>query len=165
MGLTAGARPFGHSTDAAVDIEGLVVSFTENLICNGPITVIFTQLLEDHLKRLRQEDGAEEDMEDDEAAWNGWDVESDSDESSDGWISVESDGDDDLEVSDSDDEDDAKVKKDKGKGKAMDVDVDEKNDAEAPALLDPSRVSTLATTKVCSLSMQTFYFLLMLYHL
>lgn len=32
MGLTTGARPFGHGTDAAVDIEGLVVS-TVQCIC------------------------------------------------------------------------------------------------------------------------------------
>ena len=46
------------------------------------------------------------DEEDDEGAWEGWDVESDSsEESADGWISVDSDSDD-LEVSDSEDEGD-----------------------------------------------------------
>ncbi|TCD67655.1 Severe Depolymerization of Actin [Steccherinum ochraceum] len=135
MGLTAGARQYGHSTEAAVDIEGLV-------------------LLEDHLKRLREEDGAEEgDMDDDdEAGWENWDVESDSSDesSSDGWMDVDSDGDDDLEVSDSDDDEDTKSKKEEGKGKEMDVDEKEDNEDEedAPTLLDPSRVSVLATTKI-----------------
>ncbi|THH31358.1 hypothetical protein EUX98_g2829 [Antrodiella citrinella] len=135
MGMTTGARPFGHSSDAAVDIEGLV-------------------LLEDHLQRLRDEEGAEagDADKDDEAAWENWDVESDSsDESSDGWQDVPSDGDSDLEVSDSEDEDDKKSKKKKGEGEDVDkMDVDEEatkqDEDEAP--VDPARVSILATTKI-----------------
>lgn len=86
--------------------------------------------------------------EDDQAGWDNWDVESDSsDESSDGWQDVGSDGGDDLEVSDSDDDDDTKSKKNKGKGKATDDGGDGEKEEDAPAP-DPARVSTLATTKV-----------------
>ncbi|ESK96514.1 sda1 family protein [Moniliophthora roreri MCA 2997] len=90
MGVASGSHqplPFGHSADAAVDIEGL-------------------SLLEDHLQKLREEDG-EMNEEDDEAAWNGWDVESDSSEDSDeseGWINVESSDEEFFDVSDSEDE-------------------------------------------------------------
>lgn len=152
MGLTSNARPFGHSTGAAVDIEGLVVSPIAVLRCSA-VAHNHYQLLEDHLKRLREEEGAPdaEMEEDDEAAWDGWDVESDSsdDESSDGWIDVESDGEDNLEVSDSEDEGDSK-KDNNGERKEKVMDVDKEDDGdEVPALLDPSRISTLATTKVC----------------
>ncbi|KAJ7074422.1 SDA1-domain-containing protein [Mycena amicta] len=106
MGMASGSQPlpFGHSADAAVDIEGLA-------------------LLEDHLQQLRNENG-EVDEEDEEAAWNGWDVDSDSSESeSEGWMDVE-DNDDDLHISDSEDDD---------------------KPIEPPAA---ARVSTLATTKI-----------------
>ena len=162
MGLTSNARPFGRSTDAAVDIEGLVVSSKAVLRCSA-VTHNCYKLLEDHLKRLREEEGAPNaDMEeDDEAAWEGWDVESDSsdNESSDGWIDVESDGEDNLEVSDSEDEGDLKKDKGKGKEKAMDVDKEDDGD-EVPALLDPSRISTLATTKVCQQYSPLYYLVL-----
>ncbi|KAI0637296.1 actin cytoskeleton organization and cell cycle progression protein [Trametes polyzona] len=135
MGMAKGSQPlpFGHSAQAAVDIEGLV-------------------LLEDHLKKLREEDGAASgaEDEDDEAAWEGWDVESDSDESSDGWISVASDSDNDLEISDSEDEDDKRKKK-KGKGKAAEEeDSDEEKEAEKEetAAEAAQRISSLATTKI-----------------
>ncbi|KAJ8508881.1 hypothetical protein ONZ45_g8889 [Pleurotus djamor] len=118
ISVSAGSRqplPFGHSADAAVDIAGLA-------------------LLEDHLKKLREEEGIEEGEEDDEAAWKDWDVESDSSESdsdSEPWVDVQSDGDSDIEVSDSE---------------------DEKEDKEKPAEgaePDPEdRISTLATTKI-----------------
>ncbi|KAJ7582468.1 SDA1-domain-containing protein [Mycena floridula] len=113
MGLTTGVQPlpFGHTADAAVDIAGLA-------------------LLEDHLKKLREEDGVMEEEEDDEAGWNNWEVESDdsSDKSSeDGWINV--DEDEDLNISDSDDEEDQK---------------EQVKDESDPAL----RISTLATTKI-----------------
>ena len=65
---------------------------------------------------MREEDGAAsgDEGEDDEAAWEGWDVESDSSEdSSEGWIDVDSDSDEDIEVSDSEDEDGKKSKKGK----------------------------------------------------
>ncbi|OBZ75766.1 Protein sda1 [Grifola frondosa] len=129
MGIAKGTQPlpFGHSAEAAVDIEGLV-------------------LLEDHLKKLREEEGVASGEEDDEAAWEGWDVESDSDESSDGWIGVESDGDDDLEISDSEDEDGKHALKSKGKDRTNDVpqDVPKEDIAEATA----ARISSLATTKI-----------------
>ncbi|KAK7689186.1 hypothetical protein QCA50_007877 [Cerrena zonata] len=133
MGMTAGIKPFGHGETAAIDIEGLA-------------------LLEDHLKQLRAEEGVEDGMfEDDEAAaWDGWDVDSDSDESSEGWMDVGSDGSD-LDISDSEDEDDSKKpkaqKKDADGDVDMDVDMDkegEQEDVEDSSL----RISTLATTKI-----------------
>ena len=80
------------------------------------------------MKRLREEDGVESD---DESKWEGWDVETDSSESSDdeGWIDVDSDSNRDIMVSDSEDEDDEKEK-----GPALDV--------------QPPQPSTLGTTKV-----------------
>ncbi|KAG1832809.1 SDA1-domain-containing protein [Suillus variegatus] len=84
IGMSKGGQPlpFGHSADAAVDIEGLM--------------------------KLREEErsSANNDGEDDEAAaWEGWDVETDSDSESEseGWIDVDSEGDN-VEVSDSEDE-------------------------------------------------------------
>jgi len=81
------------------------------------------------MKRLREEDGVESD--DDESKWEGWDVETDSSESSDdeGWIDVDSDSNRDIVVSDSEDEDDKKEK-----GLALDI--------------QPLQPSTLGTTKV-----------------
>lgn len=78
------------------------------------------------------QDGDMDDDEGDEAAWQGWDVESDSSGDSSGsedWINVDDDNDSDLEVSDSDDE---------GQEKKPPV----ADDA-------PARQSTLATTKAC----------------
>lgn len=129
MGIASGSQPlaFGHSTDAAVDIEGLI-------------------LLEDHLKALREEEGAEsgaENDEDDEAGWENWDVESDSSESSSesgGWIDVDSDGDDDLDISDSEDEGEKGEKNSKGKGKEEGI-----APSEEPAV---ARISSLATSKI-----------------
>ncbi|KAF8436929.1 protein required for actin cytoskeleton organization and cell cycle progression [Boletus edulis BED1] len=106
IGMSHGRQPlpFGHSVDAAVDIEGL-------------------SLLEDHLKKLREEETGEME-EDDGAGWENWDVETDASESdSEGWNDVSSDGDD-LEISDSEDE-----------ARANDKDTD-------------NRTSTLATTKI-----------------
>lgn len=58
--------------------------------------------MEDHLKKLREEETGEDDG--DEAGWENWEVETDSSTSeSEGWIDVSSD-DEDLEVSDSEDE-------------------------------------------------------------
>ena len=96
------------------------------------------------------------DEEDDEGAWEGWDVESDSsEESADGWISVDSDSDD-LEVSDSEDEGEKankKSKKEKGKQKAPDEDSDAEMGENAQQTEETpedavKRISTLATTKV-----------------
>ena len=96
---------------------------------------------------MREEEGVEPGAgdEDDEAAWQGWDLESDSSEESDesgGWIDVESDGSEDLEISDSEDEGDTKD----AKGKNQD-----KGDEEITMPADDSaatRISSLATTKV-----------------
>ncbi|KAG1804242.1 SDA1-domain-containing protein [Suillus subaureus] len=112
--------PFGHSADAAVDIEGLM-------------------LLEDHLQKLREGEMSDADNngEDDEAAaWEGWDVETDSDSESEseGWIDVDSEGDDNVEVSDSEDERESAHKPPGGTESETDP--------------NPNRISTLATTKI-----------------
>ncbi|KAF8273098.1 protein required for actin cytoskeleton organization and cell cycle progression [Lactarius quietus] len=120
MGLAQGTQPdpFGHVEKPAVDIEGLV-------------------LLEDHLKTMRGEDESPSDgEEDDENAWEGWELESESSDDSSGsgrWIDVESDGGDRLDISDSEDED----KRSNEKPSAN----------EAPST-DANRTSTLATTKI-----------------
>ncbi|KAJ3761848.1 SDA1-domain-containing protein [Lentinula raphanica] len=99
--------PFGHSTNAAADIEGL-------------------WLLESHFKQLREEEGgnmntdAESEEDNDGTGWEGWDIESDSDSDSgseDGWQDVSTDSDGDIELSDSEDEVDGKKEKNKEKGK------------------------------------------------
>lgn len=96
------------------------------------IVLIHLQLLEDHLQKLRDEENVVME-EDDEAAWNGWDVDSDSSDSeSEGWIDVD-DNDDNLHISDSEDEDKPK---------------DPPPDAEANPVDPATRISTLATTKV-----------------
>jgi protein SDA1 len=120
IGMSQGGQPlpFGHSADAAVDIEGLV-------------------LLENHLRKLREEEmgGANNDGEDDEAAaWEGWDVETDSDSESEsaGWIDVDSEGDDNVEVSDSEDEQESAPKP----------------PSEPETNATSNRTSSLATTKI-----------------
>ncbi|KAH0830417.1 SDA1-domain-containing protein [Lanmaoa asiatica] len=127
IGMSSGRQPlpFGHSADAAVDIEGL-------------------SLLEDHLKKLREEETGEMEK-DDEAGWENWDVETDSSESeseSEGWIDISSDGED-LEVSDSEDEQERSSAQ--ARDKAKDV-----SDADKDAQAQDNRISTLATTKVKS---------------
>jgi protein SDA1 len=112
-------------------------------------------LLEDHLQKLRDEEGAAEGAllngdEDDAAAWEGWDVESDSseeDSDSEPWIDVDSGGENNLDISDSEDEEDAKKKK---KKKASAINEDEDAEMEQPPAEEPvaDRISTLATTKV-----------------
>ncbi len=141
MGMASGTQPlpFGHSADAAVDIEGL--SVRELLYKVLKIDHLVKQLLEDHFNKLREED---EDVDMDEAGdagWENWDVKSDSsdsDEESEGWIDVD-DADDQLVISDSEDEGE---KKDGENAKAGD-----KNSEDLA-----TRVSTLATTKVISFS-------------
>lgn len=93
------------------------------------------QLLEDHLKKLREEEAGEVDGADDEAAWDGWDIETDSesDSQSEGWMDVDSD-DGDLQLSDSEDEEAVK----------------NESSAEQQGREDTERTSTLATTKVCA---------------
>lgn len=121
IGMSKGDQPlpYGHSADAAVDIEGLM-------------------LLEDHLQKLREEEtgSADDDGDDEAAAWEGWDVEtnSDSESESEGWIDVDSEGDDNLEVSDSEDEREL-ASKPPGE---TDPEIDS----------NPNRISTLATTKI-----------------
>ncbi|KAF8969872.1 protein required for actin cytoskeleton organization and cell cycle progression [Flammula alnicola] len=117
MGLASGSAPlpYGHSAEAAVDIEGL-------------------SLLEDHLQKLREEDGVDLGDDDDESMWQGWDVESDesNSDSSEEWINVDDDDNDALVISDSEDEGD--LPKDKA--------------TEDPNSSNPLRISTLATTKI-----------------
>ncbi|KAI0256010.1 SDA1-domain-containing protein [Lactifluus subvellereus] len=121
MGMAQGAQPapFGYVEKPAVDIEGLT-------------------LLEDHLRAIHGEVGASGNGEEDEEAWEGWEIQSESsNDSSDsgGWIGVESDGEDHLSISDSD-----------GDG------GDEKSRTKLPENDGPSievnRTSTLATTKI-----------------
>lgn len=89
------------------------------------------KLLEDHMKKLREEDGVETEDDDDESKWEGWDVETDSSDSSDeeDWINVDSD-DNDIVVTDSEGEEKP---------------TEESCKAESS---QPLRVSTLATSKV-----------------
>lgn len=108
--------------------------------------------MEDHLKQLRAEEGIEsgDENEDDEGAWEGWDLESDSsDSSSDSgeWINVSSDGEDHISMSDSEDEDDKKSSKGKGMEKA-DGEEEVQDTATEPEV---NRISSLATTKACFL--------------
>ncbi|KAH9946401.1 SDA1-domain-containing protein [Epithele typhae] len=140
MGMASGSQPlpFGHSAEAAVDIEGLTVRHFSRGFA----------LLEDHLEKLRDEDGAApEGEEDDAAAWEGWDVETDSEEES------SDDSDSDLEISDSEDEGGGKKKKDKGKGKrkaAEAAEGDEADDDKPEGAMEEAvkRISTMATTKI-----------------
>ncbi|KAF5358544.1 hypothetical protein D9756_001776 [Leucocoprinus leucothites] len=115
MDMAGGIQPlpYGHSAEAAIDIEGLA-------------------LLEDHLSKLREEDGVELGDDDDDAAWEGWDEDSsDSSSESEGWVDVEDDNND-LVISDSEDEEE------KGKGKQQDGD----------SVLESTKISQLATTKI-----------------
>jgi protein SDA1 len=98
------------------------------------------------LQKLREEDGLNLDGEDDNAVWQGWDIESnDSDEDSDedeDWINVDDVEDEPLVISDSEDENE--------------------NDRATPSHESPNppRISTLATSKV-SLQVQACLFILM----
>jgi protein SDA1 len=101
------------------------------------------QLLEDHLKKLREEEGSGVgDASDEEAAWEGWELDPDSSDvetEDEGWIDVDSDGGD-LNIS-SEDEADAKAN---GKTGPSPLQVESTESV--------NRVSTLATTKVCPVS-------------
>ena len=92
---------------------------------------------------------------DEDAGWEGWDVESDSDEeSSDGWVGVSSD-EEDLEISDSEDEKGTRRQR-KGKDKRPDDSDDEDQDQKMEALGEVAtevtselkKESILATQKV-----------------
>lgn len=81
----------------------------------------------------------------DDAAWEGWDVESDSSSDSEGWHDVSSD-EGDIVISDSDDD------RPKSKGKKVQLAEEDEDlkpeDAATPAATEVSLVSNLATTKV-----------------
>ena len=100
-------------------------------------------MLEDHLRELRETDGCgpEWEQERDGAAWEGWDVESDSsDESSDGWIDVDSEGSL-VDLSDSENESE-------GLGQSGER-ILNNSQKSFETQITPSRVSSLATRKVC----------------
>jgi protein SDA1 len=81
-------------------------------------------------------------VEDDDAAWREWEVESDSSESSsdsNGWIDVSSDDEQDIAIDDSDGER---------------VELSKPMEQEQEEVGPTERVSTLATTKVCDLHIQ-----------
>ena len=98
------------------------------------------QLLEDHLQRLRDDNDTMSAGDPDDAAWHGWEVESNSSSESsesEGWIDVVSDEAEEFDVSDSDCEQPGTVKE-------KELKTGEPCDTAEPA----GRVSTLATTKV-----------------
>jgi hypothetical protein len=85
------------------------------------------------LQQLREEEGVDLGDDDDESMWQGWDVESDnsdSDSEDEEWINVDDSDNNDLIISDSEDEAE-KAKAPQGDATSI-----------------PSRISTLATTKV-----------------
>ena len=84
----------------------------------------------------------------DEAAWEGWDVESNSSDDSDdsrSWHDVESDGEEGFDVSDIDDESPKGADKGTGKAKGQ-QEGEEKEDMEMTD--EAPRAPTLVTTKV-----------------
>ncbi|KIO21269.1 hypothetical protein M407DRAFT_10468 [Tulasnella calospora MUT 4182] len=129
--MANGSQPlsFGQEQKAAVTVEGL-------------------ELLEEHFAQLRAEEGDDAAGlmdDDDDAAWEGWEVESDSSSESEGWHDVSSD-EGDIVISDSDDD----RPKSKGK-KAQPTGEDEDlkpEDVAIPAATEVSLVSNLATTKI-----------------
>lgn len=115
------------------------------------------------LEKWKEEQGVE-DEEDEKKGWENWDAQSDSSESSGGWINVESDGEE-INVSDSEDEKMKKVAEKKvevEKTKDSDKENTETNEADAEdgkrtsASLEPetavkqeeARISKLATTRI-----------------
>lgn len=144
---------YGHVADAAVDIEGLEVIICFHLLFwkQNTEVVFFSKLLEAHFEKLRAEgndgDGANED-EGGEEDWEGWEVDSESsDSSSEGWIDVSSDEEEEIYISESEDESSKKGKRKEEKHdagvEAMNTTTDLQPQTEAAA-----RVSSLATTKV-----------------
>ena len=88
-------------------------------------------------------------MEDDEAAWEGWYVESNTSDDSGSWHDVQSDAEEAFDVSDSDDK--SSKRTGNGKGNATEQKgVDEQEDIEMKD--EAPRISTLATTKVSATS-------------
>lgn len=118
----------------------------------------------DLLEKWKEEQGLDED-EDEEKGWENWDAQSDSSESSGGWINVESDGED-IEVSDSEEDKPKKSAKAEKKAEAQfdKENIEQGGEAEtAPpdgtrrtASLEPQevikreevRTSKLATTRI-----------------
>ena len=111
--------------------------------------------MEDHIRKLkedREQNSDEESEGDNEDDWAGWEVASDSSDSSsesEGWIDVSSDSENELELSDSEDEKDEAKSKEK-----MIVDGDEGNEEDkpeesTPATVDPAQ--SIAATKVCTM--------------
>jgi protein SDA1 len=118
----------------------------------------------DLLEKWKEEQGLDEE-EDEEKGWENWDAQSDSSESSGGWINVESDGED-IEVSDSEDEMPKSAAKPvtKKDPQADKENVEDQDDRETPApdlnrnttSLEPqeavkreeARISKLATTRI-----------------
>ncbi|KAF3926879.1 hypothetical protein ABW20_dc0104605 [Dactylellina cionopaga] len=123
----------------------------------APGTIEGLELLEKWYEEQRQkkiEEGGEEAAagevdDDDEQAWEGWDVESDSDESG-SWVAVDDD-ENDIEISDSEDEKDLVKKKQKSKGTiAEEAGADEKV-VEIPDVASNNNlknVMNLATTRI-----------------
>ncbi|KAK6505994.1 Severe Depolymerization of Actin [Arthrobotrys conoides] len=119
----------------------------------APGTIEGLDLLEkwyEEQKQKKIEEGGEEAAEGEEdQGWEGWDVESDSDDSG-SWIGV-SDDEKDIEISDSEDEKpSAKAKKAKAKensGDGMDIDKEDKEES-APSTNNPDSFLSLATTRI-----------------
>ncbi|KAH7101085.1 protein required for actin cytoskeleton organization and cell cycle progression [Auriculariales sp. MPI-PUGE-AT-0066] len=140
MGTNVAGRalPYGHAPKPMERIEGL-------------------ELLEEHLNRLRAEEGSDAeggDGEGDENAWKDWDVESDSESESseeEGWIDVSSDDEGgDIVVSDSEDEGGKNTAKQQGKQKASGNESDEEKEQDDKMDEDKKeeKLSTLMTTKI-----------------
>ncbi|KAJ6256041.1 hypothetical protein Dda_9133 [Drechslerella dactyloides] len=113
----------------------------------APGTIEGLDLLEKWYEEQKQNkteeggDGADGDVDDDQA-WEGWDVESDSDESG-SWIAVASDDENDIEISDSED-DKPSTKSKKAKAGAP----TEGDSAEPPDSAATDGIMSLATTKI-----------------
>ncbi|KAK6353134.1 Severe Depolymerization of Actin [Orbilia brochopaga] len=115
----------------------------------APGTIEGLDLLEkwyEEQKAKKGEEGGEEEVDgdDDDQAWEGWDVESDSDDSG-SWIAVASDDEKDIEISDSEDEKPSARSK---KARADDEPVANGGSAEQPAAESEGNIMSLATTKI-----------------
>ncbi|KAF3926216.1 hypothetical protein ABW21_db0209415 [Orbilia brochopaga] len=120
----------------------------------APSTIEGLDLLEKWYEEQRRQKAEEGGEDDDEQAWEGWDVESDSDESG-SWVAVASDDERDIEISDSEDEKPSTSKKAKadGKDKAGGKDKPDfgngDNDSGQPgAGVSEGNIMSLATTKI-----------------
>jgi protein SDA1 len=136
-----GVRRFGHVEGG--EIEGL-----------------------DLLEKWKEEQGLDEE-EDEEKGWENWDAESDSSESSGGWINVESDGED-IDISDSEEEkeqsktakkrkaDETETNGEKENAEAKENEDQDETQSRTTASLQPeaalqkeeARISKLATTRI-----------------